>query len=231
MRNPRIVAHENPGASKPACQFIEVVDPNRALQRLFRPAKPVYGHASAQPGSQALKHLHRRALPGVAGKWMDHRRCPFHRRAGDSRKSRRPFRPELHRLTVVEFDRVPAAIGKGGQKLKGQPQFPDQFPELRPIRPIPGNHRIESAQALNNVCGGQKSEPIQSGRDNGLGSVCEVRQRHVLSRAPDFCVTSPKRFHRRQAQNEVADGPRPNQKTSQMNPNCKIGKVGIPGSK
>jgi hypothetical protein len=96
-------------------------------------------------------------------------------------------------------------------------QMADQIFEFGAIRSVPGNDGIEGGETLQQVLGGEETETIKSSGDNGLRGICEANEGNVLVRAPDLGVIRAKRFEGREADDEIPDRTRTNQKASQMN--------------
>jgi hypothetical protein len=218
MRNPRIVPDENPRLPQPARELIQVVDAYSARQLFLGSAKPMHRHRLAQPLRRRLEHLHRRPLPHAARERMNHRKAPRRSRTFNRRKPRARLRPETAGLRVVELNRMAPPVRKRRQKLKRQAKRANQFPKIRPIRTVPGDHRIESPQPLDHLIRRQQSHPIEPSRHDRPRRIRKPRQRNIPLRAPDLRVIGTQRFQRRQAHNEVPDRTRSNQKASQMNP-------------
>jgi|GEM_PF-5532955 len=222
MRNTRIVSHEDPRPPQPARQFVQILHPDRAFQLFLWPTKPVHRHFPRKPRGDPFEYGHRRALRRIAGKGMDSRESPSNRRASNFGESRSGSSPEFPGLPEIELDRMSGARGQRGQKLKRQLQVSHEFAELRPVRAIPGNHRVEAAQALDRVVRRQQAHAIEPRCNNGLRRIREASQCYILARAPDFGAFRSQRFQRGQAHDEIANGARPdqkatNQKLSQMN--------------
>jgi hypothetical protein len=214
----RIVAHKDSRSPQPACEFIQVLDLDRAREAFLRSAKPFYRHRHGESPGRELENSHGRAPRDTAGKRMNDRKAPCGRGTPHFRKSRLRSRPEFARLCVIVLHRVRAAVRQCRQKPNRQSEIvANQIPEFRPIGAVPGDDRIEAAQALDNVIRGQKAQPIETRRHDRLRAVGKSRQGYILARAPDLGILRPQGFQRRQADNEVADGARTNQKPSQMN--------------
>jgi len=217
MRDPGVVADEEARAAEPAGQLAEVAKTNPFRAAVFWSGQPADGHGAAKFFKIGFERAKRGAFGRAAGEGVDHGEGAVRGRAVDPRIPR-GVRSESARLVVIEVRRVPSGpIRQGGEEVEGQAEFAHQFPELGPLRPIPGNDGVEAAQALDHVVGVEDAEAVESGGYDGSGRVGEAGERDVLFGAPDLGIGCAEGLERGQADDEIADGAGTNQKASQMN--------------
>jgi hypothetical protein len=90
----------------------------------------------------------------------------------------------------------------------------DSFPELRPVRPVPGINFIERFERRT-LCVGHPNQ-LQARIDDGPSLVGKTNQRQRHPRRPNLGVITFRGFERRQRKNNVANSPRTNQKASHL---------------
>src|SRR6266699_6740186 len=106
-------------------------------------------HGFGELRCREFENGHWRAPGDAAGKRLYHREASNGRGTSDFRISGGRISTEFACLVVIEIHGMPAASWQRRKELNGQAQIAREFAEFRPVGSIPGNDRIEGAQAVN----------------------------------------------------------------------------------
>lgn len=212
-----IVADVDAGSAEAAGEIVEVVGADGVGEMFFGSAEPFDGHFAGEAVGGAFKEFHGGTFGLAAGERMDDGYGSGHRGAGNYREAG----CGRFGLAAVELYGVGVAGGEGAEEAEGKAGVRDQVAEVGAVGAVPGDDGVEGAEAFEDVVGGEEAEAVESGGDDGAGGIGEAGEGDVLLGAPDFRViggvSGAEGFHGGKADDEVADGAWPDQKTSHPN--------------